>query len=351
MTRFAWLQTRNQNLLAAAILAALAVLAAVTGVQLSHLYENLVAHCPGNTDCQIAAEQFTGHYTFLQNAFTLIPRVVPALLGIFWGAPLFARELESGTFRLAWTQSVSRSRWLLTKLAIGALATILTAGILTIIITWWSSDLERVNASRYGLFDARDLVPVGYAFLAFALGTLAGVILRRTVPAMAASLAVFIFVRVGVQLWVRPHLLPARSMTSSLLGGKEFGFFSNNGGPIDLVARADGPPNSWVLSTHILNAFGHPSTAAERITFVHKYCAAIATPPPPIGSGGRSVRLADPAAMESCRRHASQAFHLLVTYQPANHYWPLQLLETAVFVVLALLAMAGCYLWITRRTV
>ena len=351
MTRFAWLQSRSQNLLAAAILAALAVLAGVTGVHLSHLYSSLVADCPQNQDCQLAAEQFSSHYTFLQNSFTLIPRLVPALLGIFWGAPLFARELETGTFRLAWTQSVSRSRWLLTKLALGALATVVAAGLLTLIITWWSRDLDRVNASRYGLFDARDLVPVGYAVLAFALGTLAGVVIRRTVPAMAASLGVFIFVRIAVQQWVRPHLLPSKTMLSSLLGGKEFGFFSNNGGPVDLVARADGPHNSWVLSTHIMDATGHVTTAAERSAFVHRYCAAIATPPPPGGPNSRAVRIADPSSIESCRHHAAQSFHLLITYQPASHYWPLQLLETGVFAVLALLAMVGCYWWITRRTV
>lgn len=351
MTRFAWLQARGQTAVAASAIAALAIVALVTGVHLTHLYDGLVTHCPRTADCSLAADQFTGHYHFLQNAFTLLPRLVPALFGIFWGAPLFARELETGTFRLAWTQSVSRSRWLLVKLAIGALTTVVLAGLLTLTITWWFHDLDKIDPNQYATFDAQDLAPVGYALGAFALGALAGAILRRTLPAMASSLAVFIFVRIAVQQWVRPHLMPAKVMTTSLLSGKEFGFFSNNGGPVDLVARAGGPSNSWVLSTHILNAAGHVSTAAERSAFVRRYCAAIATPPPPVGNGGRSVRLADPAAMESCRSHAAQTFHLMLTYQPAHHYWPLQLLETAVFTGMALLAMAGCYWWLTRRAV
>lgn len=349
MTRFAWLQSRTQNMVALATLAALAVVAAVTGVHLSHLYDDLVRSCRIPGSCGLADQQFASHYTFLQNAFTLIPRLVPGLLGIFWGAPLFARELETGTFRLAWTQSVSRTRWLFTKLAIGALATILTAGLLSLIVTWWSTDLARLDGSRYGLFDARDLAPVGYALLAFALGAFAGAVLRRTLPAMASSLAVFIFVRIAVQLWVRPHLLPAKTLTTSLLNGHRFGFVSSNGGPVDLVAGGDGPRNSWVVSTHILNGAGHPSTLGERAAFIKHYCAAISTPPSPSGPNGKAVRLADPATFENCRHHLAQTFHLAVTYQPANHYWPLQFLETGVFTALALLAMAGCYWWITRR--
>jgi len=34
---------------------------------------------------------------------------VPLLIGMFWGAPLISREFEAGTFRLAWTQGVTRS--------------------------------------------------------------------------------------------------------------------------------------------------------------------------------------------------------------------------------------------------
>src|SRR5262249_24464833 len=38
---------------------------------------------------------------------------LPLLLGAFIGAPLVSRELEQGTYLLAWTQGVPRRRWLL----------------------------------------------------------------------------------------------------------------------------------------------------------------------------------------------------------------------------------------------
>jgi ABC-type transport system involved in multi-copper enzyme maturation permease subunit len=114
MTRFAWLQSRTQTLTVLAVLAALAVAAAITGIQLSHLYNSLVAHC--HSGCGLATAQFLSHDHFLDHALDQLAQITPALIGIFWGAPLLARELESGTYRLARTQSVTRSRWLVTKL-------------------------------------------------------------------------------------------------------------------------------------------------------------------------------------------------------------------------------------------
>jgi hypothetical protein len=38
----------------------------------------------------------------------------------------------------------------------------------------------------------------------------------------------------------------------------------------------------------------------------------------------------------------------LVTYQPPSHYWPLQGLETAIFLALAL-ALVAATVWLVRR--
>ena len=85
--------------------------------------------------------------------------VVPALIGMFWGAPLIARELETGTYRLAWTQGVTRKRWLAVKLGLVGLASMAVAGLLSLMVTWWSSPLDRVNADPFTLFDQRGIVP------------------------------------------------------------------------------------------------------------------------------------------------------------------------------------------------
>ena len=348
MTRFAWLQARTQTLVVAATLGALAVVAAITGVQLSHLYSSLVGHC--NAGCEAGINEFLSHDHFLQNTFDVVALVVPALFGIFWGAPLVAREIETGTYRLAWTQTVTRSRWLLTKFAVGAAATALAAGALTLTITWWYRAVDKVGTSPYAVFERRDVVPIAYALFAFATGALIGAVARRTVPAMAGTLVAYVFGRIAATVWIRPHLLAPKHLQVSLLDG-DFGFISRNGGPITLTATGGAPHNAWAVSSEMVTTSGHHASAAQLAAFVHTHCPALPAPRPvPAGPGKSFARAVDPSVFEDCRARAAQSFHLLVTYQPAGRYWTFQWLEAGIFVALAVLAALGCFWWVTKRS-
>ena len=348
MTRFAWLQARTQTLISLAILAGLGVLAAITGVQLSHLYGSLVAHC--QSGCDLAAGRFLSHAGFLSQLFDLLARVGPALIGIFWGAPLVARELETGTHRLAWTQTVTRRRWVVIKVGLVGFASVGVAGALALTVTWWSRAIDAVNANQYALFDRRGVVIVGYAAFAFASGAFIGAVIRRTVPAMATTLGVYAFTLVAATVWVRPHLLSPVTSTVSLLDADQFGFSSSNGAPLTIDAQASGPPNTWTLSSRLVNSSGHTATAVERAAFLHQNCPTIGLPPSAPSGHATSGPGPGSAAVEACRTEASKAFHLVVRYLPADRYWRLQWLELGIFVALALVAAVGCCWWVTRRT-
>jgi hypothetical protein len=353
VTRFAWLQARTQTITVAVLLAALAITTGITGVQLSHLYHQLVAPCIATQSCGVGVDQFLNHDNFLQGALMFLLRIAPAVVGVFWGGPLIARELETGTYRLAWTQAVSRQRWVLTKLAFVGGTAIVVAGVLTLTITWWYRALDSLNDGMWGVFDARDVVPIGYTFFAFMLGALAGAIIRRTVPAMAASLGLFVFARIAIQLWVRPHLLSPRHLIAPVTN-EGFGFFSRNGGPMVLDIKAGGPQGSWVLSSQLVDKSGHVASVAERAAFLTQYCPNIG-PPPPIGGGGEKHAVPVPQgihqAIDTCQAAAAQQFHVLVTYQPASHFWPFQWLELGIYVLLGLMAAGLCFWWVTRRVV
>ncbi|MHB8340861.1 MAG: ABC transporter permease subunit [Mycobacteriales bacterium] len=350
MTRFAWLQSRTQTLGSGALLAVLALIAAITGVQIAHVYSSLVPGCQALGDCQSALSRYASQGHFLDHAFTLLMNIAPALLGIFWGAPLVARELESGTFRLAWTQSVSRPRWLVTKLALVGSATAVAAGLLTLTVTWWERGFDIVGANQYANFDIRDLAPIGYALFAFAFGALAGAVIRRTVPAMAATLAVFAGVRTAVGVWVRPHLFAPLHSTSSLLSNQGAGFIASNGGPVDIVVQAQNLPNAWILSAQLVTKSGASTSFAQRAAFLQRYCPSVANPPAPGPGPNVNHPVAAPDGLfRACFAHAARQFNVLTTYQPAHRYWTFQWTETAIFFALAVLAAAGCYWWVTRR--
>src|SRR5205807_3320118 len=165
---------------------------------------NCLAH-PGR-DCSSLASTFNGQYRGLQFLVPLF-LVVPLLVGLFWGAPLVARELEQGTHRLVWTQSVGRLRWLSAKLGFVLGATLLLAGAYAALATWWLAPLMTSTGDRFqpGIFDEQGLVPGAYAFFAVALGVAAGAIVRRTLPAMAVTLVGFLTMRVAVGGFGRSH--------------------------------------------------------------------------------------------------------------------------------------------------
>ena len=84
-----------------------------------------------------------------------------------------------------------------------------------LLLTWWAGPLDHIAGNRFAAltFATRDIVPLGYAAFAFALGTTAGLLLRRTMPAMAVTLAVFIGMQILMPTLIRPHLLPSTTVT------------------------------------------------------------------------------------------------------------------------------------------
>lgn len=345
MIRFTWLQSRTQTTVALVGLLVVAAALAATGPQLVHLYDTTVAPCTTSGDCATARTAFLRTDSVLRLGLGVLVAVVPAILGIFWGAPLVARELESGTYRLAWTQTVSRNRWLAVKLGVVGLSSMVAAGLLSLMVTWWASPLDRADMSVFSTFDQRDLVPVGYAAFAFAIGVTAGIVLRRTVPAMAASLLGFAGARVAVAQWLRPHLATTIHASLPLRSAPGMGFTPSSAG-VTFVADKATIPNAWVISSRLVDRTGGMPSARALHQFLQQGCPSIANPPPATGSLTR--RPADQAVFQTCISKLSAAYHLSVTYQPAPKYWPLQWAELAVFLGGTLVLCAICF-WRIHR--
>jgi ABC-type transport system involved in multi-copper enzyme maturation permease subunit len=317
MIRLTWLQFRAQAVTAAAALAAVVVVLAVSAP-----HRALDA----------------GASRWLYMAGIVVLYLTPAIIGIFWGAPLISRELETGTFRLAWTQSISRTRWLAAKLGLTALASMVTAGLLSLLVTWWSSPMDQRNPlGGYRLpallSGARDLAPIGSAAFAVALGVTIGLLARRVVPAIAITLAIVTAVQVAVPLWVRPHLIsPVRTVSPLNLSAISAVGSSFPGNSLGVGATVN-IPGAWVYSSQVTTTGGSTSLG-----------------PAPHACTSRSTKVL-PADQTNACNAALGRLHLrqVVIYQPASRYWAFQWSETAIYLALALLLTGFCTWWTSRR--
>jgi hypothetical protein len=343
----AWRQFRTQALVTLGLLAAFAVPVLVTGVHLHDVYASLGgAHCSARNDCTA----LLGHERQLADLLGPALLAVPALLGMFWGAPLVAREFESGTYRLAWTQSVTRRRWLSVKVGLVGVAALAVAGLASWLVSWWFAPLDAVNMNRFdpSVFTARGVVAIGYAGFAFALGVASGMMTRRTLPAMAATLVGFVAVRIAFTLSARPHLLASKHVLLSL--GSGVGFL---GTPSSVSISASTPriPNAWATSSAIVDRAHHVQSAAQLHDLLIRSCPTLAAGLPPNPGAGvtKSAGGLEGGAFLPCLQRLSHHLQLLVAYQPRSHYWPLQALEAAIFLAAALALIGGTVWFIGRR--
>jgi len=335
-----WRQFRVQALTAAAVLAAVAILLGVTGPHMASLYAaSGLAGCQGD-GCAGAASGFlnqlqTGAVDHVVYPLGLVLILAtPALLGIFWGAPLISRELETGTYRLAWSQSVTRTRWLTVKLALTGLAAMAFTEALSLMHAWWADPISRAIALGGGAsvfsgnrftwltFASHGITPLGYAAFAFALGTAVGAFIRRTVPAMAVTLAIFALVQIPMPLWIRGNIIPpGQTITTIDAAQVNYGSFTASAVP--------GQPAAWVVSSHAIDAAGRPVTAMP--------ASCVPSFSPSTGYKGDPGQCMDKLGIRE-----------VVDYQPASRYWPIQLIETGIFLALAL-AFAGFSFWLLGR--
>jgi hypothetical protein len=339
-----WRQFRAQAWVAAAALAAVAILMVSTGIHLAHLYDTsqiVGCHpqsCPTLANNFLSGVQHSSLYVILYNGSVVVLYTLPAIVGLFWGAPLITGEIEAGTLRLAWSQSVSRTRWLAAKLGFVGLASMATAGLLSLLATWWYGPIVRaallvgerqseatLNRFNPPVFSTHGIVPIGYAAFAFVLGVTAGVLIHRMAIAMASTLAVFVGVQLAWPLWIRPHLV-APLHTTVPLDPANINTLNVAGQHMTIFAGVN-LPGSWVLSNVTVNPSGHVFSGPG---------------PTPCITGSGSFQACQSALG---RLHLRQ----LVTYQPAGRYWAFQWGETAIFLVLAAALAGFCFWWIRSR--
>ncbi|GIJ44082.1 transporter [Virgisporangium aliadipatigenens] len=323
-----WRQFRTQAVVAVAGLAVLAIYLVVLGLRMRATYDADIVDCLP-ADCTGARRDFDEAYGTQVALVGALLLGVPALIGAFWGAPLITRELEEKTDRMVWNQSVTRTRWLAVKLTFLALAGVAVSGLFSLLLTWSASRYDQLIGERFQAltFASRNVAPVGYAVFAFVLGVVVGLLVRRTLPAMAVTLAAFVVVQVLMPTVLRSHLMTPVTGTVRLdaeaISRADFMGFGPDGARIDGYTM----PGAWSLTTtaRVFNADGTPYTQQQ----------------------SRACDRGGPEAGMACI--AEQDLHFSYTYQPAARYWTFQWTELSIFLGLGAL-LAGYGLRRIRRT-
>jgi hypothetical protein len=325
MIWLAWRQHRKQALFTLVGFAVLAALMIPIGLSMRHTFADLgLPDCvrqlaqadlsPATRDtCEAGFHRFTNRYGSL-NLVAVLLLILPMLVGLFWGAPLVAREVEQGTHRLVWTQGISRTHWALVKFGLVGAATLTAAIGYGLGMSWWVDPLtQAARQGRFGVivFDLQGVAPIGYTLFAVALGIFAGTIWRRMLPAMAVTLVGFAGLRAALAILVRPHYLPARTLTFPVYGSTD--------GPS--MSRGD-----WVLSSGVRDAAGKMVLPDGGVM-----CPPGASNPRG-GACGAELGIGPGA-------------YNWQLYQPAGRFWLFQGIETGIFVALAALLL---YLAIRR---
>ena len=285
-----WRQHRGQAISCLALLAALAVYAIIESTSMRTAFSNdnlaaCLAHSQG-TSCPAAVTAFMNEFGSEVNiAFWSVALIVPGLIGVLVGAPLIARELEYGTWRLAWSQTIPRARWLAVKLALVTGGLVILGAAMTAVITWYRAPMDQLTGHLlHNIYDFEGLVLTAYILCAFGFAVLAGLLIRRSIPAMVAAFIPWLAIRLVVEFLLRPHFMNPLTVTQNCGQG------GGCGEGIGFVPQATGRIGDLVLSIN--------------------------------GN--------------------------VVTYQPADRFWTFQFIEAGIFVALTAAAL-GATIWLLHR--
>jgi len=318
--RMAWVTWRQHRIAlagVAALLGAWAVYLWLAGLQLHHAYAAATAcHPASSLACGEIISEFNVTYGDPALTAAVLLQTVPALIGAFVGAPVLARELETGTFRYAWTLGISRRRWTLGKLVPLAIAVAAAAGVFSLLFSWFFqpffADGNNIPFTAE-LFDLRGVALPAWTLAAFAIGALAGMLIRRVVPAIAATLAAWAGLALTAALYLRQHYaVPLRTSNLNV------------------------PGSAWIMSQWWTKggkfAFANWHDAPASLV---RRCSAAG----PLGKGS-------PGTLYQC--FAQHGYTQWTSYQPGSRFWPFQWIEGGWLLALSVLLIAAT-VWLVRR--
>jgi hypothetical protein len=319
MAWITWRQHRATLISLLAVFGVLAVFLWIAGLKIHHDYAVLTACHPFTSDpCQALNNTFNHTDWTMANVLDILMQLVPVLIGAFAGAPVLARELETGTFRYAWTQGFGRARFAIAKLVLLAIAVTAIAGAFSVVFTWFFRPFlaqEDLGVFSATVFDTRPVAFAAWTLAAFAMGVFLGMLFRRIVPAIAVTLGGYL--GLSLATWgLRAHYPVALVTSNPGIGGV---------GPFNVN-------DPWLLSTWFTGPGGKPANPGV----VNQVLALFPH------NGAPKVK--ETMAQALAQHGITQWWR----YIPVSRFWPMQFIEAGWLLAASVLLIAGT-VWLVRR--
>ena len=334
MAGVTWRQHRTALAGVTVLLGVLAVWLRIAGTHVHDTYAAAVACRPaGSSACQDLASTFNGTWDVMSYGAIFLP-LVPALIGSFAGAPVLARELESGTFRFAWTQGFERWRWALAKLVVLAVVLAAATFAFSVLVSWCyqpylgasNQDLGLYgNSSLVAVFSLREIAFPAWTVAIFAVGALAGMLIRRVVPAIVAALAIYAGLAIAAAAFLREHYLaPLVSSDSNV------------------------PGSAWITGQWWTRDGRFAFAGNPPLSLIGKYCSF-----PPSGPSGKGGGVAGGGGGPSSVNPFAQClaphgYAEWNSFQPVSRFWAFQWIEGGWLLLLAALLVV-LTIWLVHR--
>jgi hypothetical protein len=309
-----WRQQRLESAMAALALVLAAALLVPLGLHMASVYDSsgvarCIAHAGTGPGCGTAIDSFQHRF---EHAGGVVPwlNFLPGLFAVLFTAPLIL-EFEHGTFLFAWTQSLTRGRWLAIRLLVICVCALAATFALSMLMAWWRAPLDHVQGRMEpNVFDFEGVVPYAYTLFAVALAFALGAFTRRAAVSLGGALLGYFALRISIQYWLREHYVAPLKRIWSVGPGE----------PANLV-------RAWTIQSGPVDRLGHPYSNAPLVI-----AKCTSGPKALIGSCVRSHGLFNSAI-----------------YQPASRFWAFQGIEAGIFASLASILLIAAIWWVRKR--